>query len=585
MSVGLNPRFRFDSLVVGATNRLAVTAARAVAEQPGVIYNPLLIYAPPGLGKTHLLTAIGHLALAKRPGSVVEYLTMDDFNEDYHAAVAAGRGDAWRQRFLATEVLLLDDVQFLAGRREMQAELLRLIDALQRENRQIVLASDRPPAEIEQLDERLMRRFGGGLIADIVSPDFETRVAILRRTAEERQTAFLAGVLEAVARTPIESVRELLGVLNRLVAEQAVTERPLTPERVRALLGIDAAAAATAAVEVVAEVTETVGAAAEESSTARDEFGTFLAELQATLEAQVENWRLGAERAVADFGARGFATRRLEQLLGDTPSAEPDVVIRQYEADVERLEAIAEEIAALAPELVESQTLRDPDALEAAELLLDDAKYRTLPLPGPVDAFSLETLTETPGNRMAVHGARTAASEPGLRYNPLVLVGPPGSGKTHLMHGIGVALQAAGMSRVACLGAGEFSDMLIAAIERNAVPSFRARFRRVNALCLDDVQLIAGRERTQEELFLLFNALSERGTQMVFTSSRRPAELVGLAPRLVSRLEGGLVATLEAPPRRERRMSGAVQGPAFRNAERVIWEWPDVLDRVIEEWR
>lgn len=587
MSTGLNPRLTFETLVVGATNRLAVTAARAAAEQPGSVYNPLLVYAPPGLGKTHLLTAIGHLALSRRPGAVVDYLTMDEFVEEYHAAVAGGRGDAWRQRFLATDVLLLDDVQFLAGRRELQAELLRLVDALQRESRQIVLASDRPPAEIEQLDERLMRRFGGGLIADIVSPDFETRVAILRRSADERKTSFLGGVLEAVARAPIESVRELLGVLNRLVAEQAVHERPLTPGRVRELLGLDGATTPDNApvASAVATAVASAVSAAPDPIAARDEFGDFLAELQATLEAQVEHWRLGAERAIADFGARGFATARLEQLLGEAPPVEPDAVLRQYEADVERLSAIAAEIAELAPELADRTVLRDPDAVAAAELLLNDAKYRAAPLPGPIESCALASVVETPGNRMAVHGARTVIAEPGVRYNPLVLVGPSGSGKTYLLHAIGTAMQAERPVKIACLGASEFSDLLIAAIDRDAVPSFRARLRRVDLFCLDDVHLLQERERTQEELFLLFNALLERGTQMVFTSAGRPADLVGLAPRLVSRLEGGLVATLDPLPRRERRVTGAVQGAAFRNAERVIWEWPDVLDRVIEEWR
>jgi hypothetical protein len=349
---------------------------------------------------------------------------------------------------------------------------------------------------------------------------------------------------------------------------------------VRELLGGEAATIAP-----VADAVATAASAAQASPASRDEFGDFLAELHATLEAQVENWRLGAERAVTDFGARGYATARLEQLLGDAPPADPEAVLRQYEADVERLEAIAEEVQFLAPELADRGVLRDPDDLAGAEALLEEAKYRALPLPGPVEAFTLESVIESPGNRMAVHGAKAAAAEPGVRYNPLVLVGPTGSGKTHLLHGIGAALRAGGLSRVACLGAGEFSDLLIAAIDRDAVPAFRARLRRVDALCLDDVHLLAERERTQEELFLLFNALSERGTQMVFTTSRRPAELAGLAPRLVSRLEGGLVATLEPPPRRERRPSGTVLGAAFRNTERVVWEWPDVLDRVIEEWR
>src|SRR6185312_14501480 len=146
-------------------------------------------------------------------------------------------GEAYRRRFIDVDLLLVDDVQFLTHRREMQSELLRLTDALQSANRQIVLTSDRPPAEIEALDERLIRRFAGGLVIDIAPPDYETRVAILRRKAEERRARFVGGVLEAVASLAIDNVRELLGALNRLVAFQAVSDTPLQPAQARALAG------------------------------------------------------------------------------------------------------------------------------------------------------------------------------------------------------------------------------------------------------------------------------------------------------------------------------------------------------------
>ena len=186
MTADLNPRFRFDTFVVGAANRLAVSAAKSVAESPGVAYNPLFIYSGPGLGKTHLLMAVAHAARTINPGLVVEYLTLDDFVESFHAAVAAGQGEAYRRRFTEIDLLLVDDVQFLDRRREMQSELLRVINSMQTANRQIVLTSDRSPSEIESLDERLIQRFAGGLVIDIAAPDYETRVAIVRRHAEER---------------------------------------------------------------------------------------------------------------------------------------------------------------------------------------------------------------------------------------------------------------------------------------------------------------------------------------------------------------------------------------------------------------
>src|SRR6185436_18958633 len=141
-SVHLDPRYRFDSLVVGSANRLAVAAARAVAESPGAVYNPLFVYGPSGLGKTHLLGSIGQLAQRLQPALSVEYVTLVDFVEQYLAAVAAGETDAWASRLQQVNVLLIDDIQFLTGRRETQSELLRLFASMQQGNRQLVLTSD-----------------------------------------------------------------------------------------------------------------------------------------------------------------------------------------------------------------------------------------------------------------------------------------------------------------------------------------------------------------------------------------------------------------------------------------------------------
>ncbi|HEY6808593.1 MAG TPA: DnaA/Hda family protein, partial [Gemmatimonadales bacterium] len=199
MTTALNPKFTLETFVVGAANRLAVTAGRTVSENPGSAYNPLFIYSDSGLGKTHLLMAIGHAAKKLAPGLTVEYLTLDEYVEAFHAAIAAGQGDAFRRRFQNVDILLVDDVQFLTNRKEMQSELLRLTEALQAAGHQVVLTSDRPPAEIADLDERLISRFSGGLVVDMGMPDYETRVAILRRKAEERGATFQPGVLETVA--------------------------------------------------------------------------------------------------------------------------------------------------------------------------------------------------------------------------------------------------------------------------------------------------------------------------------------------------------------------------------------------------
>ncbi len=663
MTVTLNPAYRFETLVVGAANRLAVTAAKAVAESPGTVYNPLFIYARPGLGKTHLLMGIGHAARAINPRLAVEYLTLDEFVEAFHAAIAAGHGDAYRKRFLDVDLLLVDDVQFLTHRREMQAELLRLTDALQTTNRQIVLTSDRPPADIEALDERLIRRFAGGLIIDVTAPDYETRVAILRRKAEERRAGFADGVLEAIAGINIDNVRELLGALNRLIAFQAVSSRPLDPETATGVVRGGKTEPQEAPPSPAAPRAQ--APSAEAGVPAPDEFSDFLSEITATVAQQVDAWRTQVAAAVLRWEGEGFRTARLGALLEQEALTDPARAIGEYEADVERLQRMQAEAAELAPDLAGSPAFRDPGDLAAADALLKRARDGAHPPPAPAPIWRFEDLVEADGNRMALQAARGVAGEPGGRYNPLVIVGAAGTGKTHLLHALGNALAARFTPPVACLSAPEFTGELIEAIDRDAVGVWRSRYRRAAAFLLDDVHLIADKDRTQDELFVLFNLLYESGRQMVFTSAVSPAGLEGVEPRLRTRLEGGLVVTLPPPDRevRERvliaeltarlgaadpelvgflaarpvesvrvvaaqlqrvlnaaearnqpasvalahevldgatpaaaaparrpaaqRSSGIVAPSAAgaRSREKMVWEWSDVGERTIEEWR
>jgi chromosomal replication initiation ATPase DnaA len=548
---GLNPQFRFDTLVVGAANRLAATAARAVAEAPGTVYNPLFIYARPGLGKTHLLMAMGHAAAAIDPRLAVEYVTADAFLESFATAVAGGQGEAHRRRFSDVGLLLLDDVQFLSQRREAQAELIRLIDGLQAAARQIVLASDRPPAEIEGLDERLIRRFAGGLVIDILAPDYETRVAILRRRAEERGVAFGPGVLEAAASADSDSVRELIGSLNRLIAFQAASDAPLDPMQARLLLGSPEPAGIEAQDSVPPAEWSPPGpasAALPPEAAPRDEFADFLSEVSATVSQQVESWRARVAEAVLRWEGEGYRTARLERLLSEEVVADPHAVLDGYAEDVARLRAIGAELAEGAPALAGSAELFDPDNVAAAEALLERARHGANPPPAPSPHWRLESFLEGASNRIAVRAAQSVAAEGPGRYNPFVIVGASGVGKTHLLHGLGNALAARG-GVVACLGAHEFVDELIDAIDREATAAWRARYRAVDAFLLDDVHVVAGKDRTQDELFLLFNLLLESGRQMAFTSAVPLADMQGIEPRLLTRLEGGLVVELPAPDR------------------------------------
>ena len=523
---------------MGANNRLAATAARTVAQKPGTAYNPLFIYSATGLGKTHLLMAVGQLVKELTPAAVVEYLTLEEFVEAFHAAVAAGQSDAFRHRFATVDVLLIDDVQFLTHRREMQAELLRLIGELQAADKQIVLSSDRPPAEIEGLDERLVSGFAGGLIVDIGRPDFETRLAILRRRAEERGAQFSAGVLEAVAAFEVANVRELLGTLNRLVAFQAVSDSALTPDSAAALLGGGAGGGAAGRT-----------APAPPAAAPPDEFSDFLTDVSTVLTRQVEEWRRRVAEAVLRWEGEGYRTARLEALLDGEAPVNPDTAIRRFEQDAERLRQLEADMGGLDQAAAGSAVFRDVDRVSEAEALVQRAREGLSPPPGPSPLWTFADYDTSAANKVAIAAARAASQQPGRRYNPLVLTGLAGVGKTHLLHAIGNALAASPDAVVACLSAQDFLDELVQAMERDRIDPWRARYRRATALLLDDVHLLAGKERSQEELFHLFNHLAGAQRQLVFTAGTPVRSLSGLDDRLTSRLDGGLVVELKAPDR------------------------------------
>lgn len=567
----LSPHASFASFVIGSGNRLAATAARAVAEAPGSTYNPLFIYSRPGLGKTHLLMAIGNQALQFDPSRTVEYVTVDDFVEAYHAALGAGQADAYRRRFIEADLILLDDAQLLADRRELQAELLRLIDMLTAADRQIVLAGDRPPEEIQMLDERLIRRFAGGLVIDISAPDYETRLAILSRRATERQAGLGADVLATVADLPISTVRELLGALNRLIAQQAVQDEPLTVAQARKVLG------------ALGKAAETPPAPTEDPPNAReaarpldpdiansDEFSDFLSDLTSSVVQRVERWRRQITESALRWAGEGIRTGRLDGLLAGDISVDPAEALQQFETDVAELRRLQADIATSAPELLADGVFHDPDRLADARQLALDARETGSPLPGPSARFTLEEYAAGTAGRSAVEAIRSAAAAPGRDYNPLVIVGRSGTGKTHLLHAFGHELRAAGLARVAVLDGRQFVDELVTALGEDAIGRWRQRLRRLDALLIDDVSAFAGKERSQEELYLLYNLMLESNRQMAFTSPMAPGLLEGIEPRLATRLAGGLVVELGVPDREARvREVERLLGPAASHPDLV----------------
>ena len=224
----LSPKYTFENFVVGDSNRLAHHAARAVAEQPAQVYNPLFIHGGVGLGKTHLLHAIGIEVLRHSPKKKVEYVTSETFINDFITAIRYDKTHQFKQRYRSVDVLLVDDIQFLANSERTQEEFFHTFNALYNDDKQIVITSDQPPSHIGNIETRLRSRFSLGLTADIQAPDFETRVAILRRLADNHRVPVPDNVLTYIATHYTDNIRELQGALTRVIAAATINRAPVT---------------------------------------------------------------------------------------------------------------------------------------------------------------------------------------------------------------------------------------------------------------------------------------------------------------------------------------------------------------------
>jgi chromosomal replication initiator protein len=262
----LNPKYTFDTFVVGNSNRFAHAASLAVAEAPAMSYNPLFIYGGAGLGKTHLLYAIGHYIREQYPSFKVLYVTMENFTNEFIRAIQTNSNEAFRNRYRNVDALLIDDVQIIAGKERTQEELFHTFNALFEAQKQIVLSSDKPPRQID-IEERLRSRFEWGLIADIQPPDLETRIAILQKKAETEGILVDNDVLEFIALRSENNIRELQGALNRVAAYARVSQKPLNLDLARDALKelISASSSRMVAPEsIISKVSERFGVSVEE---------------------------------------------------------------------------------------------------------------------------------------------------------------------------------------------------------------------------------------------------------------------------------------------------------------------------------
>ncbi|MCK4636051.1 MAG: chromosomal replication initiator protein DnaA [Candidatus Moranbacteria bacterium] len=234
--IQLNSRYNFDSFIVGENNELAKAACHAVCENLGKIYNPLFIYGKVGLGKTHLLQSIGNCIRDKYPEKKIIYTTSEIFTGELIESIKTNKAAEFKKEYQKTDLLIIDDVQFLSGKEKTQQEFFHIFNALYQKNKQIVISSDRPPKSISTLEERLRSRFEGGMIADVSEPDLETRIAILRTKTLEKEFYISDEILRFIAKNIKNNVRELEGALNRIVAICDLYKREPTIESVTGIL-------------------------------------------------------------------------------------------------------------------------------------------------------------------------------------------------------------------------------------------------------------------------------------------------------------------------------------------------------------
>ncbi len=232
----LNPKYTFTTFIVGSNNQLAHAASLAVSKKPGQVYNPLFIYGGVGLGKTHLMQGVGAEVLKRDPNAKVLYVTSERFTNEFVAAITHGKADQFKSLYRNVDVLLVDDIQFLAGREGTQEEFFHTFNALHQNNKQVVMTSDRLPKEIPAIEERLVSRFEWGMIADIQAPDLETRLAILKTKAKEKNYSVEPEILTYIAETIQSNIRELEGALNRLMVYCQLNNTRPTVEQVKSIL-------------------------------------------------------------------------------------------------------------------------------------------------------------------------------------------------------------------------------------------------------------------------------------------------------------------------------------------------------------
>jgi chromosomal replication initiation ATPase DnaA len=569
----LDGRFRFENFVVGASNRLAFSAARAIAESPISGTGNVVLCGPAGAGKTHLLAAAGHAIRGRHRDTAVGYLAVEPLIEELHSAIATGQVDLLLSEYCQWNVLLLDDIHLLSGRLETQYELLHVFSAFQNGSRRFVLTSELLPSHLSDLDERLRTMIGGAAVVDIDLPEHETRLAILQSACREHRLALDAAALEQLANASGGNGHALHAAVERLVQEAAPPPTPprtpvtaatgvLTPPGVADSPEDEAPPDEIPGLEPVEIPDDVAPEAAPATATPAsltaapppDEFANFVGEITAAVSLSVDRWRTRLADGAARWAAEGFSTSLLEQALRQSGDVDLAGVEARFALAVERLRGLEREAARLDPRLAGLKVFRDPARIANAEAILLRAFAAYDPPPAPDPRLTIDSFIAGERNQRAFRAAAEVIALPGARYNPLVLYGSAGAGKTHLLLAIGNALRDRdGVSvTVACTSGSSLVAGLHDAVLGGTLERWRARHRCGDVLLIDDLHELAGDARAQEEVAQLIGALLESGKQVVVAAAVPPAHLSGLDRGLRQHLERGLAIEIGRVPEAER---------------------------------